>query len=89
MTGVGAASTLDCTSARREITARQQGTVEKGVIELPDAGTSIEAETASANLLDKLLIECAFSIHADLCPIKGPSSIFGFPRTEADFTSPL
>jgi hypothetical protein len=47
------------------------------------------AETASANLLDKLLIECAFSIHADLCPIKGPSSIFGFPRTEADFTSPL
>jgi hypothetical protein len=55
----------------------------------PASGISIEAETASANLLDKLLIECAFSIHADLCPIKGPSSIFGFPRTAADFRSPL
>ena len=49
----------------------------------------LKAETASANLLYKLLIECAFSIHAGLCPNKGPSSIFGFPRTAADFTSPL
>jgi hypothetical protein len=40
----------DCTSARREIPACQQGTVEKGVIELPEVGTPVEAaETASAN----------------------------------------
>ena len=62
MTGLAPQVPWDCTSARREIPAFQQGIVEKGVIELPEVGTPVEAaETASANSDTKRLLLRLFS----------------------------